>query len=119
MSNTPITVTYDGDCELCKASITWLSKKLTFNALPFQTSDLTPFGLTKEQCSKSVFAISSDNTYSGAKAVAFLLHNRGNRVLSLLIKLSGPLGQRSYKWVATHRHTKFIKLITKILNWMN
>ena len=119
MPKTSITVIYDGDCDLCKASITWLAKKLVFTALPFQTSDLAPFGLTKEECSQSVYAIRDETTYSAANAVAFLLYHRGKKALSTLIKLSGPIGNWSYTWVATHRHTKFMKLVTRFLNWIN
>ena len=75
-----ITVIYDGDCTLCKNSINWLSKKLIFTAIPFQSGDLASFGLTKAECEKQVFAGSGESKYGGASAVIFLLNNLCNSI---------------------------------------
>jgi predicted DCC family thiol-disulfide oxidoreductase YuxK len=114
-----ITVIFDGQCHFCQQSVTWIARKLTVTALPFQTSDLAPFNLTKEQCAKQVYVISQGVTYGGAAAIAFLLKRRGNRLLWLSIKISGPLGRASYRWIAAHRNSIPVKVATKILTKVN
>ena len=110
-----ITVIYDGQCQLCQNAISWVSKKLTIYALDFHTADLTQFQLSADQCSREVFVITAGNRYSGAQAIAFLLKSRGNRVLSSLINLSGPLGRFGYRWVAGHRNSWPVKVLSHLL----
>ena len=110
-----ITVIYDGQCQLCKNSISWISKKLAITALDFHTADLTQFQLSTEQCSREVFVITEGNRYSGAQAVAFLLKARGNRVLSALISISGPVGRAGYRWVAGNRNSWPVKALSHLL----
>jgi len=110
-----ITVIYDGDCVLCQNSINWLSKKLTFTAIPFQSGDLASFGLTKAECEKQVYAISDSNKYGGVSAVIFLLNQRGNKISSALLKLSGPIGSFGYKWVAANRKSFLVKLLARFI----
>jgi predicted DCC family thiol-disulfide oxidoreductase YuxK len=114
-----ITVIFDGQCEFCQQSVTWIQRKLTVTALPFQTSDLTPFNLTKEQCAKQVYVISDGVTYGGAAAIAFFLKRRGNRIQSGLITASGPVGRAGYRWIASHRNSIPVKLATRILQYLN
>jgi predicted DCC family thiol-disulfide oxidoreductase YuxK len=109
-----ISVIYDGECELCNNSINWLQKKIEITALDFHSADLSPFGLSLDQCSREVFVITGNKTFSGA-AVAFLLKYRGNRVLSTLITLSGPIGRSSYRWVAGNRNSAPVKLLSRLL----
>jgi predicted DCC family thiol-disulfide oxidoreductase YuxK len=112
---TEIVVIYDGKCELCKNSIFWIEKKLKIKALDFHTTDLSEFNLTFEQCSREVFVVADAKIFSGAKAVAFLLRRRGNKILSLLITLSGPLGRIGYQWVARNRSSAPVKLLSRLL----
>jgi predicted DCC family thiol-disulfide oxidoreductase YuxK len=114
-SNPPITVIYDGECRFCKASINWLALKLDFVAHPFQSSDLLPFNLTREECAKEVIAILDRTTVRGAAAVAALLRARGDRVLATAISASGFIGRASYRWIATHRNSSPIKFSTYLL----
>jgi predicted DCC family thiol-disulfide oxidoreductase YuxK len=114
-----ITVIFDGQCHFCQQSVTWIARKLTITALPFQTSDLAPFNLTQEQCAKQVYVVSQGVTYGGADAIAYLMKERGNRLLWLSIKISGPLGRASYRWIATHRNSIPVKVATKILTKVN
>jgi predicted DCC family thiol-disulfide oxidoreductase YuxK len=109
------TVIYDGDCRLCQASVDWLQLKLDIAAEPFQRAHLERFGLTREECAKEVIVHTSKATYRGAAAVAYLLRARGNLLASLVITASGPLGRFGYHWVATHRNSPPIKLLTRIL----
>ena len=112
---TEIVVIYDGKCQLCKNSIYWIEKKLKIKASDFHATDLSKFNLTFEQCSLEVFVLADAKIYSGAKAVAFLLRRRGNKFLSLLITLSGPLGRIGYKWVARNRSSAPVKLLSRLL----
>jgi predicted DCC family thiol-disulfide oxidoreductase YuxK len=110
-----ISVIYDGQCELCNNSINWLKKKIEITALDFHGADLSSFGLSLEQCSREVFVVTGDKTLNGAGAVAYLLKHRGNRVLSTLITLSGPIGRSSYRWVAGNRNSAPVKLLSYLL----
>ena len=112
---TEIVVIYDGKCQLCKNSIYWIEKKLKIEALDFHTTDLTKFNLTFEQCSREVFVLEDEKILSGAKAVAYLLRRRGNKFLSLLITLSGPLGRIGYRWVARNRSSAPVTLLARLL----
>ena len=109
------TVIYDGDCRLCQASVDWLRLKLDIAAIPFQRANLERFGLTREECAKEVIIHTGDATYRGAAAVACVLRARGNRLAFFLITASGPLGRFGYHWVATHRNSIAIKLLTRLL----
>lgn len=115
MKPVEVTVIYDGDCRFCRASVAWLQKKLQVNAIAFQEAPLENYGLTFEQCSKAVFVLTQKQVYSGAGAVAYLLNLRGNTKASLLIKRSGPIGSSGYRWVATHRNSILVRVMTKIL----
>ena len=117
MSHT--TVIFDGECEFCRQSVTWIQRKLQVTALPFQTADLSAFYLTREQCAKQVYVISGGSTYGGADAIAILLKHRGNRVQSTLITMSGGLGRAAYRWIASHRNSWPVKLATKVLIFLN
>ena len=110
-----ISVIYDGTCELCNNSINWLRKKINIKALDFHSADLSQFGLSLEQCSREVFVITGNKTFSGAGAVAYLLRVRGNRVLSALITLSGPVGRSGYRWVAGNRNSAPVKLLSYLI----
>jgi predicted DCC family thiol-disulfide oxidoreductase YuxK len=110
-----IFVIYDGQCQLCKNSIVWVSKKLVITPLNFHTSELTRFGLSVEQCSREVYVITDQGQFSGARGVALLLNRRGNKVLSTLITFSGPIGRSGYKWVASHRNSLPVKILSRLL----
>jgi len=109
------TVIFDGDCRLCQASVDWLRLKLDIEVEPFQSANLERFGLTRDECAKEVIVHTSSATYRGASAVAYLLRARGNHLASSVITASGPLGRAGYHWVATHRNSAPIKLLTRFL----
>ena len=115
MKNDSITVIYDGECRFCIASVNWLALRLEFDAHAFQSTDLSWFNFTREECAKEVIAIVDGETHRGAAAVAILLHARGNLVLASLIRSSGFIGKFSYRWIASHRSSLLVKVLTKIL----
>jgi predicted DCC family thiol-disulfide oxidoreductase YuxK len=110
-----IFVIYDGQCQLCKNSIAWVSKKLVISPIDFHTGELTRFGLSKEQCSREVIVITDQGQFGGARGVALLLNHRGNKILSSLITLSGLIGRFGYKWVASHRNSVPVKILSRLL----
>jgi len=110
-----VTIIYDGNCDLCKNSVSWVRKRLEIVALDFHTTELSRFGLSMEQCASEVFVIADHARYSGAQAVAYLLKRRGNTFLSGAISASGKLGEAGYRWVATHRHSLPIKVLAALL----
>jgi len=110
-----ITVIYDGQCQLCKNSIAWVGKKLAISVVDFHTAELSRYGLSHEQCAREVFVITPENRYSGARAVAFLLKARGNKVLAAVITISGPLGRAGYRWVAGYRNSWPVKILSRLL----
>lgn len=114
-----ITVIIDGRCVFCQQSVRWIQRKIEITALPFQTSDLSSFNLTREQCAKQVYVIADGTTYGGAAAIAYLLKRRGNWIQSRLITASGPIGRASYRWIASHRQSWPVKLATRILIFLN
>ena len=111
-----IVVIYDGQCELCRNSITWIKKKLVITALDFHIADLSILDLTKEQCSREVFVVTQNARASGASAVALLLNRRGNKFLATLITISGPIGRTSYKWVAANRSSLPVKILAILIS---
>ncbi len=114
-----ITVIFDGECEFCRQSVTWIQRKLEITALPFQTAELSTFNLTREQCAKQVYVISAGTTYGREAAIAFLLKSRGNRFQSTIIEASGPVGRSAYRWIASHRKSWPVKIATKVLTFLN
>jgi len=118
-ASSPITVIYDGQCRLCRASIAWLERKLVFKAIAFQSEELAKFSLTQEECAKEVIVIASSETLRGANAVSYLLFERGNRFSARVITATGSVGRSVYKWVATHRNSFPIKVLTLVLERSN
>jgi predicted DCC family thiol-disulfide oxidoreductase YuxK len=114
-----ITVIFDGDCEFCQQSVTWIQHKLVVEAIAFQTADLQPFDLTKEQCAKQVYVITNSEVYGGADAIRYLLKKRGNRVSAFLLGATGDIGRAGYRWVASHRDSWVVKVATRVLYLLN
>jgi predicted DCC family thiol-disulfide oxidoreductase YuxK len=112
-------VIYDGLCEFCEQSLSWVRQRAALNALAFQSTDLSPYNLTTEQCARQVYVIAQGQTLGGAAAIAYLLKRRGNKILSRVITFSGPLGRAGYRWVAAHRNSLLIKIVTKLLKRLN
>jgi predicted DCC family thiol-disulfide oxidoreductase YuxK len=114
-----ITVIFDGDCEFCQQSVTWIQQKLAVNAIAYQTADLQPFNLTREQCAKQLYVLSDSHTYAGADAIRYLLNQRGNKVSANMLRFTGRVGRAGYRWVASHRSSWVIKVATRVLHLLN
>ena len=118
-SHSEIVVIYDGECAFCKECVRWVEKRATITALPFQSADLAKFNLTYERCSKEVVAIIDGKVLGGSSGVAALLKVSRHRALGNLIMLSGPLGRRGYRWVATHRTSSAVRVAHRLLQILN
>ena len=114
-----IVVINDGQCQFCQASIDWIKQRLAVNAKAFQEIDLSSYGLTFDQCSKSVHVVAEDTVFVGAAAIAFLMKKRGNRAVSLLITTSGIFGRWGYQWVSNHRNSYVVKVAHRLLKQSN
>lgn len=106
---------YDGQCDFCIAWLRWLQQKVAVTAISYHESELAKYGLTQEECSKSVFVITPTKSYAGAPAIACLLKARGNLVPAFLIRALGPIGRIGYRWIATHRSSLVIRYWTKLM----
>ena len=110
-----IVVLTDGECRFCEATMKWVEEKVQLEAIAYQRVDLSFYGLTYEECSQAVHVIHAGKVYVGADAIAYLLGRRGNYILGYFVRASGPLGKFGYKWVAGHRNSWIIKLVTSLL----
>lgn len=115
VAETAITVIYDGQCRLCRASIEWLQMRSAITALSFYEIDPKSYNLTLDECQRQVIAIQGEQKFKGAAAVAFLLDHCGNSATARFIRATGPLGRLGYRWVSTHRNSLPVKALTRIL----
>ncbi len=113
------TVIFDGQCQFCKNCVTWVSKRLPVDAIAYQGADLSVYGLTEAQCAKQVYVIDGQSKYGGISAVRCLLRKRRNYLMYLLLTIAGPLGNYGYKWVAANRNSKLVKLLNRVVVWLN
>ncbi len=113
------TVIFDGQCQFCKNCVTWVSKRLPVDAIAYQGADLSVYGLTEAQCAKQVYVIDGQSKYGGISAVRCLLRKRRNYLMYLLLIIAGPLGNYGYKWVAANRNSNLVKLLNRVVVWLN
>ena len=107
------TIIYDGECDFCRTCVDWVKARSEINAVANQEINPAEFGITREQCEKSVVVV-ADKTYFAARAVAVILDKSGHKVLAKLLRLSGKLGEVGYKYVAEHRNG----LLVAALHWV-
>ena len=107
------TVIYDGECDFCVSCVEWVKARTEINAYANQSINPAEFGVTKAQCEISVVVI-ADRTYFAAKAVALLLKESGHKYLALALRLSGPIGEFGYRYVAAHRNG----FLVRTLHWL-
>lgn len=107
---TPVVI-YDGDCAFCSSAARFgkrrIAKQLQF--LPYQLTDLNPYGLTVAQCEAALqFVASSGKIFTAQNAIAQLLIAGGGiwKFTGLLIKLPviNQIAAVGYKFTAANRH---------------
>jgi predicted DCC family thiol-disulfide oxidoreductase YuxK len=111
------TLIYDGDCGFCSTTVRWLTPRINpttpIDALPYQWTDLTPYGLTLEAVSAQVHfvtnTLSGTETLTGAYAIAGCLTRCSNpiyRALGTIITIPWlrPIADTGYRLLAKYRH---------------
>ena len=88
----------------------WVKARREIEAIPNQIIDPAAYGITREECEKSVVVI-TDRTYFSAKAIAELLKLCGYPFLGKLLKITGPIGEWGYKYVANHRDGLLVRIL--------
>ncbi len=102
---------YDGDCEFCRRQIDLLERHDARNVIepvPFQTADLSRYGLTRQATEEAMHLVSSSGSvWRGAAAAREILKliPRG-WILAWIFYLPGAMfvAERVYSWVARRRH---------------
>jgi predicted DCC family thiol-disulfide oxidoreductase YuxK len=115
MAQILITVIYDGQCRLCRASVNWLQSRCEVEAISFHEIDPSTYSLTLAECESQVIALVDNQTFKGAAAVAYLMAHRGNKVTAAFIRASGPIGRAVYRWISTHRNIAPVRALTRVL----
>lgn len=115
MTSDAVIVIFDGQCRLCRASVSWLQMCCEVEAISFHAIDPSRYGLTLSECESQVIAIAGTQIFKGAAAVAFLMAHRGNRATAVFIKAAGPIGRATYKWISTHRNSLPVRALTRVI----
>jgi predicted DCC family thiol-disulfide oxidoreductase YuxK len=115
MASNSVTVIYDGQCRLCRASLNWLQSRCEVDAVSFHDIDPAIYNLTVAECQSQVIALKDNQRFKGAAAVAFLMAHRGNSATAAFIRASGPIGRSAYRWISTHRNSLPVRALTHLL----
>lgn len=107
----PATLVFDGDCGFCTTTANFIVRHSTvpIEAVAWQLTDVTRFGLTEQQTASRVYLFLGDEKFGGHLAFAYTLFIQRNHVLSALgWVLTVPpfcwLGSIGYALVARFRH---------------
>lgn len=102
-------VLFDGRCGFCTWSVQFAQGTVRADAdfIPYQSVDVSRYGLSPDQCADAVQFIDNEGSASGALAVAAILQT-GHGVWAPLGRLVGsapirPLAEISYRFIARHR----------------
>ena len=106
-------VIYDGNCGFCFDCVQWVKRQTEVVAVANQAINPADYGVTREQCEKSVVVINGGQIYFGAAAVAVLLSECGHWFGAWLLRISGCVGETGYRYVASNRSG----LLVRILHW--
>ncbi|BDI23509.1 thiol-disulfide oxidoreductase DCC family protein [Herbiconiux sp. L3-i23] len=69
---------FDGECSFCSSCVDWLEKVLPVMppAVPFQSADLSGYGLSDAEARERVWLITPGKHFGGAGAVSALLRHQ-------------------------------------------
>ncbi len=107
-ANRPI-VLFDGKCGFCTWSVNFAraSVHADVDFVPYQSVDVSRFGLTVEQCAAAVQFVGPGGAVAGERAVARVLES-GGAAWKPVGRLIGsppirPIAAAVYRFVARHR----------------
>ena len=106
---------YDGECEFCRNCVKWIQSRVELKAIAYQEADLAQFLLSEAEAASSVHLILDSRTLSGAAAVAYLLKLTRFKFLGVLIHGAQPLSQIAYKWIASHRDSRTVWVLNRMI----
>jgi predicted DCC family thiol-disulfide oxidoreductase YuxK len=109
--NSNITLIFDGDCSFCTtaANLIVSRSKTRIIATPWQFTELSQYGLTKEQVSDQVYLAIEEKNFGGHEAFAMVFMVQPNLFLRFLGKVMISKYLRwftkpAYRLVAKYRH---------------
>lgn len=101
---------FDGNCGFCRRSVRVMAERIHRHpvAAPWQSLDLSTYGLTEEECSKAVqYVDKRSRVHAGADAVAHVFIDAGLpwSVAGRLMCIPGIIHvcRAAYRWVADNR----------------
>jgi predicted DCC family thiol-disulfide oxidoreductase YuxK len=102
---------FDGDCGFCTTVANYVERKSKTRILahPWQTTELEPFKLTKEQAADRVWLVLDGKHFGGHECFCMLLRLQRNPLLTFLgwLFMTPALGWLSaigYRLIARFRH---------------
>ncbi len=103
-------IIYDGSCGFCREAVRFLPPRLALagSIQPWQSTDLTVYGLTEPQARARMWFVQGDQRHSGAAAFAAWARtgNRSARAAGRLLSLPviAQMAAGAYWFVARNRH---------------
>lgn len=101
---------FDGDCGFCTTTANWITKnsKVAIEAVPYQWTDLTQYGLTAEEAAAKVQIVVGDKVFAGNNCMAKLLLIQPNiflKFVGAVMVMPGvePISAKLYEWIAANR----------------
>lgn len=102
---------FDGDCGFCTSAANFVERrsKTRIIARPWQTTELAPYKLTREQAQKQVWLVLDGKRYGGHECFCMLLRIQRKPWLTFIgwifmTKPFGWLAALGYRLVARFRH---------------
>jgi len=103
-------IVYDGSCGFCRTAVRFLLPRLALAGTiqPWQSTDLTAYGLTEHQARAQMWFVQGDQRHGGAAAFAAWARtgNRSARAVGRLLSLPAvaQMAAVAYWLVARNRH---------------
>lgn len=100
---------FDGECGFCTRCVHWLSRidwRHRVESVPYQAPGVPEsIGASADECAAAVQWVGPDGRrHRGAAAVNGVLDAvTGTRLPGALYRLTGPVQEAVYRWVADHR----------------
>ncbi|MFJ4206475.1 DCC1-like thiol-disulfide oxidoreductase family protein [Streptomyces sviceus] len=105
-------VVFDGSCGFCRATVMPLARarrlRLTGRLLPYQATDLGPYGLTEQDALERMWLVQDGHLHGAAQAFAawFATGNMAARLIGRTLSLPGVrhAAKAASQLIARNRH---------------